>query len=51
MCFNIILLLVSFYLLTLPRVNRPARDDHPPQASAEVEERVELSLYSFFGPS
>ena len=34
------------------RVKRPRRGiDHPPTASAEVKERVELYLYSPSGPS
>ena len=33
-------------------VKRPRRDvDDPPTSSAEVKERVELYLYSLFGPS
>jgi hypothetical protein len=33
-------------------VKRPGRgDDHPPSSSARVKERVELYLYSPFGPS
>jgi len=36
----------------LPGVKRPGRGgDHPPPSSAEVKERVELYLYSPFGPS
>ena len=32
-------------------VKRPGRDvDHPPPSSAEVEERIELYLYSSSGP-
>ena len=35
-----------------PGLKRPGRGvDHPPPASAEVKERVELHLYSPFGPS
>jgi hypothetical protein len=35
-----------------PAVKWPGRDvDHPPPASAEVKERVELNLYSSCGPS
>ena len=34
------------------RVKRPGRVvDYPPPSSAEVKGRVELYLYSFFGPS
>ena len=37
---------------SLPGVKRPGRGvDHPPPSSAEVKERVELYLYSPFGPS
>jgi len=33
-------------------VKRPGRDiDHPPPSSAEVKERIELYLYSTYGPS
>jgi hypothetical protein len=33
-------------------VKRPGRGvDHPPPSSAEIKERVELYLYSPFGPS
>jgi len=33
-------------------VKRPARDvDHPPPFSAEVNERVEIYVYSPYGPS
>jgi len=32
-------------------VKRPGRDvDYPPRSSAEVKERVELYLYSSYGP-
>jgi len=35
-----------------PRVKWPGRGvDHPPLSSTEVKERVELYLYSPFGPS
>jgi len=35
-----------------PGAKRPGRDvDHTPPSSAEVKERVELYLYSPFGPS
>ena len=35
-----------------PAVKRPRRDiDHPPPSSAKVKERVELCLFSRFGPS
>ena len=37
---------------SFPRVRRPGLGvDHPPTSSAEVKERVELYLYSPFGPS
>jgi hypothetical protein len=37
---------------SFPRVQRPGRGiDHPPLSSAEVKEKVELSLYSTSGPS
>jgi hypothetical protein len=37
---------------SLPGVKRPGRDiDHPLPSGAEVKERVELYLYSPFGPS
>ena len=37
---------------SFPWVKRPTRGvDHPPPSSAEVEGRVELSLYSSSGPS
>jgi hypothetical protein len=37
---------------SFPRVKRPGRGiDHTPPCSAEVKERVELYLYSTFGPS
>jgi hypothetical protein len=37
---------------SFPGVKRPGRDvDHPPPSSARVKERVELYLYSPFGPS
>jgi len=37
---------------SFPGVKRPGRDvDHPPTSSAEVEERVDLYLYSRSGPS
>ena len=36
---------------SFPGVNRPGRGvDHPPPSSAEVKERVEVYLYSPFGP-
>jgi len=31
-------------------IKRPGRGGHPPPSSAEVKERVELCLYSPFGP-
>jgi len=35
-----------------PGVKRPERGvEHPPPSSAEVKERVDLYLYSPFGPS
>jgi len=36
---------------SFPGVKRPGRDDHPLPSSAEVKERVELHLFSPFGPS
>jgi hypothetical protein len=37
---------------SFPGVKRPGRGvDHPPPSSAEVKERVEVNLYSPFGPS
>jgi hypothetical protein len=37
---------------SFPGVKRPGRSvDHPPPSSAEVKERVELYLYSPYGPS
>ena len=37
---------------SFPGVKRPGRGvDHPPPSSAEVKERVELYIYSPFGPS
>jgi hypothetical protein len=37
---------------SFPGVKRPGRGvDRPPLSSAEVKERVELCLYSLFGPS
>ena len=37
---------------SFPGVKRPGRGvDHPPPSSVEVKERVELYLYSTFGPS
>jgi len=37
---------------SLPGVKRPGRGvDYPPPSSAEVKERVELYLYSPYGPS
>jgi hypothetical protein len=37
---------------SFPGVKRPGRGvDHPPQSSAEVKERVELNLYSPYGPA
>jgi len=37
---------------SFPGVKRPGSDvDHPPPSSTEVKERVELYLYSPFGPS
>jgi len=37
---------------SFPGVKRPGRGvDHPPQSSAEVNERVELYIYSPSGPS
>jgi hypothetical protein len=45
-------LLCTGYWVSLTRVKRPGRGaNHPPPSSAEVRERVELYLYSFFGPS
>jgi len=44
-------LLYSGYQVSFPVVEWPGRDDHPPQSSAEVKERVELYLYSPSGPS
>ena len=38
--------------VSLPGVKRPGRGvDHLPPSSAEVKERIELYLYSPFGPS
>ena len=38
--------------VSFPGVKQPGRGvDHPPSSSAEVKERVELYLYSLFGPS
>jgi hypothetical protein len=37
---------------SFPGITRPGRGvDHPPLSRAEVKERVELYLYSTFGPS
>jgi hypothetical protein len=37
---------------SFPGVKWPGRGvDHPPTSSSEVKERVELYLYSHFGPS
>jgi hypothetical protein len=37
---------------SFPGVKRPGRGvDHPPPFSADVKERVELYLYSAYGPS
>ena len=45
-------LLYNGYRLSFPGVKRPGRGvDHPPPSSAEVNERVELYLYSLSGPS
>ena len=45
-------LLYNGYRVSLPGVKRPERGvNHTPQTSAEVEERVELYLYSSSGPS
>ena len=45
-------LLHNEYRLSFPGVKRPGRGvDHPPLSSAEVKERVELHLYSPYGPS
>jgi len=45
-------LLYNGYRVSFPGVKRPGRGvDHPPPSSAEVKERVELYLYTPFGPS
>jgi hypothetical protein len=45
-------LLYNGYRVSFPGVKRPGRGgNHPPQSSAEVKERIELYLYSPFGPS
>jgi hypothetical protein len=45
-------LLQNGYQVSLLGVKRLGRGvDHPPSSSAEVSERVELYLYSLFGPS
>ena len=44
-------LLCYGYRFSLPGVKRPVRGvDHPPPFSVDVEERVELCLYSLSGP-
>jgi hypothetical protein len=45
-------LLHNVYRVSLPGVKRPGRGLHQsPQSRADVKERVELYLYSAFGPS
>ena len=45
-------LLYNGYRVPFPGVKRPERGvNHPPPSSAEVNERVELYLYSLFGLS
>jgi len=45
-------LLYSEYRASFPGVKQPGRGvEYPPPYSAEVKERVELYLYSHFGPS
>ena len=45
-------LLYNGYRLSFPGLKRPGRGvDHPPSSNAKVKERVELYLYSPFGPS
>jgi hypothetical protein len=45
-------LLHNGYRVSVPGVKLPGRGvDHPPPSSADVKERVELYLYSPFGPS
>jgi hypothetical protein len=45
-------LLYNGYRVSFRGVKRPGRGvDHPPPSSAEVKERVQLYLYSPFGPS
>jgi hypothetical protein len=45
-------LLYNWYRVSFPGVKRPGRGvTHPPPSSAEVKERVELYLYSLYGPS
>jgi hypothetical protein len=45
-------LLYTGYRVSFPGVKRPGRAvDHPPSSSARVKERVELYLYSPYGPS
>ena len=39
------------YHVSFPGVKRPGRGNHPPPSSVEVEERVELLLYSPSGRS
>ena len=44
-------LLYNVYRLSFPEIKRPGRGvDHPPPSSAEVEERIELYLYSTSWP-
>jgi hypothetical protein len=43
---------IQWYRICFPKVKRPGRGvDHPPPNSAEVKERVDLCLYSAYGPS
>ena len=45
-------LLYNGYRVSFPGVKRPGRGvDHPPPSTAEVTGRVELHLYSLYGPS